>query len=211
VETYEGDASFELVVTDWGSTDADVKAVVKENLKGTIPAKVIQVPPDTPRYKHVIDRGFGRQLAADSAKNDNLIFLDADMVLSRGFLFECAEHLKRGLAYYPIVFYCTDTSNRRGVFDRNGSGNCALTKKILNDVCGWPRLPKYPVFHGQDKVLRDTVQKACGISHKRSYDIYHQYHPGRAVDRYAAKRVPMQDMPESMAAWDRQVKDLVRK
>lgn len=193
------DEDLELVVTDWGSSDMDVETFLEE--KVPFAYQFIKVGKGVPRYKQVIDRGMGRNLAAKAASGKYLLFTDADMLFNHKYILTAQDSAREHRPYVPIIFYALNPDNMRGTWDKNGSGNCMILKGDFQKTKGWPCLPHYKKFHGQDVAFRKQLERKFSVKRQADANIYHPFHPGKMIDK-AKKSRRVKIAPRRFKIWD---------
>tara|TARA_Y100000310_G_C20534982_1_gene740410 strand:+ start:314 stop:886 length:573 start_codon:yes stop_codon:yes gene_type:complete len=177
--------NFEIVISDWNSTDTDYHWIPKT-------AKLI------PIYKDKFSAGYGRNISAKNARYNNILFLDADMIIDSGFLKRCFEYLSVGKIYFPYPWCVSEKDkNKSKSFlskrkpwnnDRTtnvytdhyksgwcmGAGNCCMTKNQWNSVGQWP---EYTSWGLEDTHFRRSLQKKYKVVREKDDGLVHQWHP----------------------------------
>lgn len=170
----EIDHPFEIVVSDWNSTDWPLKEWLPERV-GDVPLNIFQA---TGPFHH----GTGRNLAAEAAKGNILMFIDADMLIASSFISKGLEALAGGEAYCPSCFYFINKEHSRGFWCDAGRGNCMMTRAHYVKGGKWPAPPGYTRPFDVDRTFfQRMVAKGITYVKERQPNFFHQYHPGRSV------------------------------
>jgi glycosyltransferase involved in cell wall biosynthesis len=160
----------ELIVSDWQSTDWPLQ----EWLVSTAHPLAVTIS----TRNGFFSRGAGRNIAAAAATGETLFFIDADSLLCRELFIRGPEVLKRGRAYFPILFGFSDPNHRFGTWLEHGFGHCMISRKQFEQTGGWP---EYESWGREDVHFYESVQSACGVERERVEGFYHQWHPNDLV------------------------------
>ena len=179
---------FEIVISDWKSTDTDYKWLPKQSKLVTID-------------QEEFSRGYGRNFAAKNAKNDILLFLDADMLIGKQFIAKCTYATTNDKTVYFPQCWCVTEGDRKkdekslisklpshqvryttkeGIYTRSGWANlgfgcCCISIKDFKDSGGWP---EYYSWGREDPDFYDFfVQNEYNIIRERASGLVHMWHP----------------------------------
>ncbi len=161
------DELFEIIITDFGSDDYDMKKLIKKFPKLQI--KVINAD------SH-FSRGKGLNIGFKHITKENVFFCDADMLLTTRQLFDVAyEKLNDGKVLFPVCFGLCEPSHQIGYFRNSGFGMCMLKKEVLinNGYC-WS---EYDSLGKEDDDFWNFFNNK-GLCCRLTIDgYYHQWHP----------------------------------
>ena len=157
----------EIVVADFGSDDWPPSQWLG-TMAAPVPTRIIAVEGD-----FSVGRGFN--VAADHARSDRLLFLGADMLMSRAVLDEGHRCLDEGIVYIPLVWSYTNPDHTEGRDRPYGRGNVFMTTAMRAELGPWREFGS----HGKsDDVM---WQRACRwggeVKCSKGADFYHQWHP----------------------------------
>jgi len=155
---------FEIIVVDDGSTDRTIDVL---NSLSTI-----HYPPFTLfRQKHK-GAGAARNLGAEQARGEILVFVDADMTFDKDFLNKLVE---------PIVMYQKGLpAGRQGTFSKEEyvSNWDNIWARCWNINQNWPERKRHPNnYPDEDKVFRAIL--------KKEFDKVGGFTPGGYTDDYS--------------------------
>ena len=177
--------NFEIVISDWRSTDTNYSWIPKT-------AKLIRIDKDK------FSAGYGRNISAKNARYNNLLFLDADMLIDSKFLRRCFEYLSVGEIYFPHMWCVSEKDKDKSESflgkrkpwnnDRTtntytdhfksgwcmGAGNCCTTKNQWNGAGKWP---EYTSWGLEDTHFRRALQKRYKVVREKDDGLIHQWHP----------------------------------
>jgi glycosyltransferase involved in cell wall biosynthesis len=120
--------------------------------------------------------GRGRNLAAEKATGDVLLFLDADMLVSPLLVTLVNQTVQDGTCFFPVCYSFADSTHTSGWWRKEGWGNCAITAK---DFSRTPKWPEYYKWGKEDLHFRDHIKLRSKIKIVRSKvpGFCHQWHP----------------------------------
>lgn len=161
-----------LIVVDYGSTDVDMKAMMKEECDGKIEWHLESVK-DYPFF----DRGGGLAKGAkiaETLKANAVFFCDADLEFQSRELFdEMYRSLALGNFFYPIFFSFAVVDHSKGLWRDTSFGNFACLLKDYKETEGW----YHNISWGwEDRALSDSILEHRK-DRKRIEGFFHQWHP----------------------------------
>jgi glycosyltransferase involved in cell wall biosynthesis len=156
----------EIVVSDWRSDDWPLKEWLGD-LANPIPVKIITV-------KGRYSTGAGRNIAADSANGDALLFIDADMLISSDLIDNGMNALRDRKAYFPVSFAFYGPEQQLGWWRHSSYGNCMILRSIYREVGGWP---EYYTWGMEDNHFYEKISSIVQVVREEVSGFYHQWHP----------------------------------
>lgn len=176
---YPHPEDIEIIIADFESTDWPIKEWIEE-YSGEVNTKVIQVP-------GLFSAGKGRNIAAEHAQGDFLLFLDSDVKALPSDINKGIELSKSGKAVFPLITFINQAGGEetRGL-KGHGSGICFISKEHYNQT---PKWPEFYSWGGEDCYFLNSV-KSEGISviRPRLNGIKHQWHPRSASHVHYSKQ-----------------------
>ena len=159
----------EIVITDFMSTVAPVDEYIE--YATTLPYKVVKLVERTPGK---FNRGYGLNMCAENSKTENLIFLDADMLISPEFIVEAIKAFRQNSVMFPICQSYVDPSHTKAIWRDFGYG-IASTKKEHWLQNKWP---EYDGWGMEDNDFHAGFGKlGVNIIRQRVNNYFHQWHP----------------------------------
>jgi len=155
----------EVFIYDYNSVDLPLSNWVN----GVTPnAKIVYSEDST------FSRGRALNFCAKNAKYNNLLLLDADMIVSSD-LIECGvRHLKNNVALFPVCYSYTNPGHTEGFWRHSGYGICFVTKKMVESVGGWLENANWG---GEDMNFYMRIDKMYQTARIKVDNYFHQWHP----------------------------------
>ena len=170
--------SIELVVSDFNSTDWPLQDWLPELCGDKLPYTIVQSPLDRP-FHH----GFGRNIAAKTAKGEYLLFLDTDMIISPQIIEHGLAAVRAGKLYFPICFYYLDADHEQGFWADGAKGISMMPQSVYQQSGGWPQPPFYTRQVNVDQAFYSQIRRLnLPVVNEREEGYYHQFHPGKSVN-----------------------------
>ena len=128
---------FEVIITDWCSTDCDVKATFNKEYK-SFKVKVISVE------ENQFSRGRGLNIAAQNSNADILYFFDVDLLYYNIYMLkECLEKAASGVSVWPVFYKASDPVFYNLFPEWASYGTCFMTKAQYEKYGPWPEYLKW--------------------------------------------------------------------
>jgi hypothetical protein len=133
----------------------------------------------------VFSRGRGLNVAAEAAQGEFLLFVDADLVISKQLIDSGLAHLRQGKAFFPIVFSFKDPDHRDGWWRDKGFGQVMVTRETYRQSGGWP---EYDSWGQEDEDFHSQISGGAPVIRETVAGFYHQWHPNDVgwKNRYGA-------------------------
>ncbi len=155
----------ELVVADFASDDWPLKEWLDENLNG-MTCQVLPLEGD-------FSKGRGINETVRSARSDNILLYDADMVIDQSAFITGLSILAKQTSFFPIVENLDPDGNPNG-WHEDGLGMAFLTKKVFEAAGG---VPEFHSWGGEDDLLFENVARVSPVERFKLRGLQHQWHP----------------------------------
>jgi len=180
----------ELIISDWGSNDYPLIEWVPQLVQDKFSLKIINI-----ESQNNINRGAGRNIAANHSKYDLLFFADADMLFKDvGVVNNAIDIVNETTSYFPICWSMNNpkdpktnarfnwfwSQSQEGPFGKDGwwraegHGLTAVHRNTFLQVSGFP---EYQRYGGEDDDFFYKVEKINKIIRIKESGYIHQWHP----------------------------------
>ena len=158
--------NIELVVADWQSDDWPLSTWLARAAK-SMPCRVESMV-------GTFSRGRGLNAAANAARGNVLLFIDADVLINEAVVRRGLDMVDKNQAYFPILYAYNGPEHRSGRWMDSGFGNCMLSKSTFTAVGGWP---EYNSWGAEDDDFYARVAAATAVTREPVEGFFHQWHP----------------------------------
>ena len=167
----------ELIVADFHSDDWPL-AEWLPSAAGNLEHRLIAV--DEP-----FSKGKGLNVAADAARGQRILFLDADILVNRDILRRAIEVVDNQRVWLPIFRYL-DREGKPAGWEDFSLGNVAFDCRLWRVA---QPVPEFQSWGGEDNIFADKLQEHCPAVRERFEGLFHQWHPEKC--RHAHHARPM--------------------
>lgn len=159
--------NIDIVISDWESTDYPILQWIDEVIT-EIPTEVITIK----TKDNTFSAGMGRNIAANRAKGDIILFLDADILINNAAFYNGWEVAKQHEVCYPVIMYQKDYKSEEHTV-HEGGGILYINKELFYKVGKWPEY----YSHGFEDT--DFAKKLSQFTklYTSNLPFYHQWHP----------------------------------
>jgi len=169
VEIFKHYADIELIIVDGKSTDWPLDQWLNQELKN-VPHKIITT--DLP-----FSRGKYTNLAVKNAETNNLLLMEAGMLLSPRVIIRGLEILQASAVFMP---YFTRYRDAGFWFKGIGTGNVVINTETFWRAGGWPEIAP---GHCDTLFMHTLVVNKVKIVREMIEDFEHIWHPGWDSDK----------------------------
>lgn len=172
--------NIDIVISDWESIDYPILQWIDTD----IPTEVINVK----AKNNTFSAGKGRNIAANRAKGDILLFLDADIIINSTSFYNAWNVAKQYEICYPVIMYQKDYKSEEYTV-HEGGGILFISKELFYKVGKWPEYYN----HGfEDTDFAKKINEVTKLYTSTS-PFHHQWHPQSKEwkNRYADKVSPI--------------------
>lgn len=166
ISNYHSPEQIEVVICDFHSKDWPLEEWI-DDYKGEVDVNIVKADGD-------FSLGRGRNIAANNAKYNVLLFLDADCLIDDSAIDTGLYYTHNDLTCFPFIsFIGKEGEISQGNVLNNGSGVCFITRDVFFSTSGWP---EFKSWGGEDDIFANLINKR----HKKRYyekGIKHQWHP----------------------------------
>jgi len=155
-------ANTEIIVTDWHSTDINMDKFLSSKLMG-YNYKLVSME------EKQFSRGAGLNKAAENSSGSIILFLDADVTITKQAIKDVIEFTSKTQSYFPRVLLFQDPNHKTKRFTKRGYGNCSVHRNNL--VKWWSKQS----WGHEDTDFYKRI-KSDKIRHKTT-EFKHQWHP----------------------------------
>ena len=139
ISQYHDPLNIEIVICDFNSDDWPISDWIDE-YRGDVKVTIITCDED-------FSSGLGRNIAAEHATSNALLFLDADCTITPEALDKGLANIKKGQIAFPFIcFQDIQGKVSKGTWKHNGTGVCFMPKWVLaGEVLCIPTMAKLKV------------------------------------------------------------------
>ena len=187
--------NIELVIADWGSDDYPLIEWVPQLIQDKVALNILSIQSKDGNSDLAINRGAGRNIAANNSKHDLLFFADADMLFKNiDVINNAIDIVNEDTSYFPICwsinnpddpktnarfrwYWSTvreDKTDKDGWWRAEGHGLAAVHKSTFTKVGGFP---EYSSYGAEDDHFYYKVEKVNKIIRMQEPGFIHQWHP----------------------------------
>jgi hypothetical protein len=172
----------QIVVCDWSSTDVNMESLCKE-VNEKYPDVLITC---VSICEEGFNRGKARNIALKNAIYSSVLFLDADMIITKPDVLQTTVQATRNRQiYFPICFSFKNPQHSEGWWRKEGYGIVGGNKKAFEENA-WP---EYNVHGKEDNDLYTSFEKSkiWSVFRNECPGLFHQWHPTTITfkDRFA--------------------------
>lgn len=164
VDIFKHHAELEIIIVDGNSIDWPLDQWVSQELKN-VPHKIVST--DLP-----FSRGKYTNLAVQNAQTNNLLLMEAGMLLSPRVISRGLELLRAGTVFMPYYVRYRDAGFW---FKGIGTGNVVINTETFWRVGGWP---ESATGHCDTLFMHALVVNKVKIVRELIEDFEHIWHPG---------------------------------
>lgn len=171
----------EIIVSDFNSDDTDF-AWFKH--------KLVKIDDE------FFSVGRGKNVAADNAAGDILLFIDADLLVPQVVIDRAIEYVEKGLIYAPIM-HMQNEDGSLAEWAIHSFGQVAVSKEEFDSGKRWEEWKSYG---GEDNLFVYQYGKYRIVRSKPRHFI-HQWHPHELREKYGEAKA-YTDLNKFRKGWD---------
>ena len=179
----QDDPHIELIITDFQSTDIELKS---EFAEASFPVKIVRAG------QSAFNRSKGLNMAAAEAaatEEDILFFIDADMYLTPEFTERCRKEVRSGVCWFPICYSLhkgkpikvhnnsRHAKHANGWWRKEGHGMCGFTAQDFFSKLKWNETIGRTYGKEDGDISRQAAKKRLRRTRKRCPELFHVWHP----------------------------------